>query len=186
LHWGIAAREAVPPGAQAALAAPKQPAALPPAADELDGQLDVAEQLEAIAAFEAENARAGERSLSPAQLRRLQAYGASQYKLLSERLAATRELLERAPDERYALELFVTDNPEPARMERFLLRARDMVPLSDVYLIPMGPGSPRMRVVYGAFDSERQAEEAERRLPPKYQQAFRTAPRSFAELRKQM
>ena len=47
-------------------------------------------------------------------------------------------------------------------------------------------GSQRLRVVYGSFDSAREAEDAERRLPPKYQQAFRTAPRSFSELRKQM
>ena len=72
-------------------------------------------------------------------------------------------------------------------MERFLVRARDMVPLADVFLIPMGgAGSQRLRVVYGSFDSASEAEDAERRLPPKYQQAFRTAPRSFGELRKQM
>ena len=72
-------------------------------------------------------------------------------------------------------------------MERFLLRARDMVPLSEVFLIPMGgSGSQRLRVIYGAFNNAQQAEEAEHRLPPKYQQAFRTSPRSFAELRKQM
>ena len=43
--------------------------------------------------------------------------------LLAERLAATRELLERADDERYALEFFLTENADPGRMERFLLRA---------------------------------------------------------------
>jgi len=183
LHWGIAARVAVPPAAQAVPAAAKQPAA----AGELDGQLELDEQLEAIAAFEADSAAASEPVLSPAQLRRLQAYGASQYKLLSERVAATRELLERAPDERYALELFVTDNPEPARMERFLVRARDMVPISEVFLVPVaGPGGARLRVIYGSFDSSEHARDAERRLPPKYQHAFRVWPRSFAELRKQM
>ena len=69
----------------------------------------------------------------------------------------------------------------------FLMRARDMVPLSEVFLIPMGGmGSQRLRVIYGAFDNAKQAQEAERHLPPKYQQAFRTSARTFGELRKQM
>jgi hypothetical protein len=43
-----------------------------------------------------------------------------------------------------------------------------------------------LRIVYGSFDSEREALDAERRLPPKYQQAFRASPRSFATLRREM
>jgi hypothetical protein len=69
-------------------------------------------------------------------------------------------------------------------MERFLSRARDMVPLAEVYLLPVS--ARRMRVLYGSYASEREALEAERRLPPKYQQAFRVAPRSFGELRREM
>ena len=64
------------------------------------------------------------------------------------------------------------------------MRARDLVPLSELFLIPVG--SQRLRVIYGTFDSPQQAREAERRLPPKYQQAFRASARSFGELRKQM
>jgi hypothetical protein len=41
-------------------------------------------------------------------------------------------------------------------------------------------------VVYGEFESREDALKAERRLPPKYQQAFETSPRSFAELRGQI
>ena len=130
--------------------------------------------------------------LEPARLQRLKAYSSAGQKLLSERISATREILEQAPDERYAIELFVTDNPDPARMERFLMRARDWVPLSDLFVIPMaGEGQPgrsnyRLRVVLGGFDSREAALEAARRLPPKYQQAFRTAPRSFGEIRSQI
>jgi type II secretory pathway predicted ATPase ExeA len=172
---------------QAPPAAPAKPsAARPPGnAEEFEAELELQEEAEAIA--EAEAAEARELLLSPSQRRRLQAYSTAGHKLLSERLAATRELLERAPDDGYAVELFVTENPEPARMERFLLRARDMVPLSELFLIPIGgSGAQRLRVVYGSFDSARQAQEAGHRLPQKYQQAFRTSPRSFAELRKQM
>src|SRR5205809_5227034 len=183
IQWFAAAPRAPLVPVQAA--APLPPAITPPAnnPEDLEAELELQEEAETIAAMEAD-AEPREPLLSQGQRRRLQAYATGGQKLLSERLAATRELLEQAPDEGYAIELFVTENPEPARMERFLLRARDMVPLSEVFLIPMwGSASQRMRVIYGAFDNAHQAHEAERRLPPQYQQAFRTSPRSFAELR---
>ena len=130
--------------------------------------------------------------LEPAQLQRLGAYSAAGQKLLSERISATRAVLQKAPDERYAIELFVTANPDPERMERFLMRARDWVPLSELFVIPMvREGQPdgsgyKLRVVLGGFDSREAAIEAARRLPPKYQQAFRTAPLSFGEIRSQI
>ena len=132
--------------------------------------------------------------LDPAQQSRLVAYSPAGQKLLAERIAATREVLDRAPGERYSIELFTTDNPDPARMERFLMRARDWVPLAELFVIPMAngervpPQAPRyrLRVVLGEFESHEQALEAVRRLPPKYQQAFRAAPRSFGELRSQI
>ncbi len=185
MHWFMSAPPA--PSVHVQAAVPQIPVAppLPAVAQDLESELDLQEDLETIAAPEGDTP--GEPRLSTGQRRRLDAYSTAGYKLLSERLAATRELLERAPDEGYAIELFVTDNPEPARMERFLLRARDMVPLGDVFLIPMsGPGNHRLRVIYGAFENAREAQAAQRRLPPKYQQAFRTSARSFGELRKQM
>ena len=188
LQWLLNTPQAPVVPVQAAPAKP--PVTLPRAEsnrDELEAELDVQEDMELMAAAEAEAAQPPGPLLTQSQRRRLQAYSTGGQKLLAERLAATRDLLDRAPDERYAIELFVTGNPEPARMERFLLRARDMVPLSEVFLIPMGDaGSPRLRVIYGTFDNAQQAQEAERRLPPKYQQAFRTSPRTFAELRKEM
>ena len=94
----------------------------------------------------------------------------------------------RAPDERYAIELFITENTDPARMERFLLRARDLVPLEDAVRHPDGrrAASTACAWCYGEFASREAALEAARRLPPRYQEAFRTAPRSFAELRGQI
>jgi SOS response regulatory protein OraA/RecX len=151
---------------------------------QLDAALDLLEQAEALAATEAETPAVDEPMLSAEQRQRLQAYTPGGNKLLRERIAATREVLERAPDERYALELFVTDNAEPARMERFLLRASDMVPLAEIYLLPVS--ARRMRVLYGSYASEREALAARERLPPKYQHAFRVAPRSFGELRREM
>jgi hypothetical protein len=127
------------------------------------------------------------KQLTEEQERRVAAYSAARQQLLAERLTATREVLDRAPDERYSLELFITDNTDPARMERFLLRARDLVPLERIYIIPMGTASQyRLRVVFGEFGSRDEALEAARRLPPRYQQAFNALPRTFAELRGQI
>jgi type II secretory pathway predicted ATPase ExeA len=125
--------------------------------------------------------------LSEAQAGRLAGYSPGRQPLLAARLVAARELLERAPDESYAIELFITENTDPARMERFLLRARDLVRLEELAVIPLaGGGQYRLRVVYGQFDSREAAREAEKRLPPRYQNAFQTSPRSFAELRGQI
>jgi type II secretory pathway predicted ATPase ExeA len=125
--------------------------------------------------------------LNPEQASRIARYSPAGHRLLAERIAATRNVLERAPDEGYAIELFITDNTDPARMERFLLRARELVPLEELFVIPMaGGGQYRLRVVYGEFPSRDQAAAAGKRLPPKYQEAFRTSVRSFGELRSQI
>ena len=167
-----------PPPPMAKAAPPPQPVN----DEELEAALDLEDEAEAIAAAEEEAPL-----LTPGQRSLFDSYPGGGHKLLAERLAATRELLEQADDQAYSVELFITDNPEPARMERFLQRARDLVPLADLFVIPMsGPGHRRLRIVYGRFDSEQEAQAARRRLPPKYQEAFRTWPRSFAELRGQM
>jgi len=122
--------------------------------------------------------------LRPEQLRRIEAYSTRGQPLLVERIAATREVLQRTPDAAYSVELYLTLNTDPARIERFLMRARDLVGLSNVYVIPLtGGGRTRIWVIYGIFDSVAEAEAAAQRLPPKYREAFRTVVRDFAELR---
>jgi len=174
---------------RAANVAPRPPAT-PPVPDsrpELDAALDAEEEADVLSRLEAEAESAREPRLTAAQARRLDAYSPGGQKLLAERLAATREVLDREPDDAYSIELFVTDNGEPARMERFLRRARDLVPVDELFVIPMAGGSrTRLRVVYGTFPSAAEALAARKRLPPRYQQAFRTAARSFGELRRQM
>jgi MSHA biogenesis protein MshM len=121
------------------------------------------------------------------QARRIDGYSPRGQRLLAERIAAAREVLARAPDDGYSIELFITDNTDPARMERFLLRAREMVPLEELFVIPVaGGGQYRLRVVYGEFGSRDEAAAAGKRLPPRYQQAFRTSLRRFGELRGQI
>ena len=125
--------------------------------------------------------------LRPDQVQRLSGYSPAGQRLLAERIAATHELLERVPDEQFAIELFITDNTDPARMERFLMRARGLVPLGELFVIPVArAGQYRLRVIFGEFPSRAAAIEAGKRLPPRYQQAFRASPRSFAELRGQI
>jgi septal ring-binding cell division protein DamX len=95
-----------------------------------------------------------------------------------------RERLEREPDGSYSIELFSTDNSDPARVERFLVRARELVPLDQVLVLPQLVGNRyRIRVAYGAYPDRASAAQAADRLPPKYKQAFQTDLRSFAELR---
>ena len=121
------------------------------------------------------------------QVQRLSGYSPGGQRLLTERIAATQELLERVPDEQFAIELFITDNTDPARVERFLVRARELVPLGELFVIPVARGRQyRLRVIFGEFPSRAAAIEAGKRLPPRYQQAFRASPRSFAELRGQI
>ncbi|HEX7053023.1 MAG TPA: AAA family ATPase [Burkholderiales bacterium] len=125
--------------------------------------------------------------LSPEQARRMEGYSTAGQRLLGERIAATRELLGKVAGDHYALGLFLTSNVDPARMERFLMRARDMVPLSELYVIPMRTGERyRLRVVYGNYPTLAAAEEASRHLPPKYQREFDVTTHSFKELRGQL
>ena len=121
------------------------------------------------------------------QVQRLSGYSPGGQRLLTERIAATQALLERVPDQQFAIELFITDNTDPARVERFLVRARELVPLGELFVIPVARGGQyRLRVIFGEFPSRAAAIEAGKRLPPRYQQAFRASPRSFAELRGQI
>ena len=120
----------------------------------------------------------------PEQLRRLEGYSAGRNPLLRERIAAAREKLQSEPDTSYSIELFIAENSDAARAERFLVRARELVPLSETYVIPVATGSRYfLRVSYGVYPDKEAAAEAAKRLPPKYQKAFQFELRSFAELR---
>jgi hypothetical protein len=103
--------------------------------------------------------------------------------LLAERLHATGDLLAGAPDDAYSLELYVTRNTDPARVERFLTRARSAEALDRVYVIPL-PGAPaRLWVLFGNFPSLEAAIAGRKDLPEEYQREFKSVPRSFAEIR---
>ncbi len=171
-----------PPGPSQQTPTPATPASA--AATPLAGAPPAAETKPAAAAPATEPDKPPAPLLAAEQLRRLEGYRPAGYPLLRERLAGTREKLASVPDTSYSIELFVAENSDPARTERFLGRARDLVPLSEVHVIPVATGSRYvLRVAYGIFDSEKAAAEAARRLPPKYQNAFQFQLRSLAELR---
>jgi len=115
---------------------------------------------------------------------RIAAYPVGANNLLKARLEATRDRLEREPDGSYSVELFATDNGDPARMERFLIRARELVPLGEILVTPQANnGRYRLRVTFGTYPDRNSAIQGAERLPPKYRQAFQRELRTFAELR---
>jgi len=174
----VAAAPAAPSGPAVAPAAPPTPAPAPGAAP--SQPTPAAAAVTPAPADETPPAPL----LAPEQQRRLDGYAAGRNALLRERLAATRARLESEPDTGYSIELFVAENSDAARTERFLLRARELVPLAEIYVIPLATGAGYfLRVTYGSFPSKEAAAEAARHLPPKYQNAFQLQPRSFADLR---
>jgi len=113
------------------------------------------------------------------------AYDTRGMPLLGERIAATRDVLQTAPDEALTIQLYRTLNTDPARVERFLVRARSLKTLHGMYVIPLTrPAPTRLWVVYGAFATRAQAEEALRRMPEQYHKDFQPALRSFEEVRR--
>jgi len=122
--------------------------------------------------------------LTAETIQRLAAYKPGPNPLLKERISAMRERLEREPDGSYSIELFSTDNSDPARVERFLIRARELVPLDEILVLPQFTANRyRIRVTYGTYPDRASAAQAAERLPPKYRQAFQTELRSYADLR---
>ena len=123
--------------------------------------------------------------LLPAQIERMEAYDTRGMTLLGERIAATREVLQTAPDGAVTIQLYRTLNTDPARVERFLDRARSLKTLPGIYVIPLTrPAPTRIWVVYGVFATRAEAEEAFRRLPEQYHKDFQPVFRDFGEVRR--
>ncbi len=129
----------------------------------------------------------GATPLGAEAIRRLSAYKPGPNPLLKERISAMRDRLEREPDGSYSIELFSTENSDPARVERFLVRARELVPLDEILVLPqLSANRYRIRVTYGTYPDHASAAKAADRLPPKYKQAFQPELRSYAELRENL
>ena len=123
--------------------------------------------------------------LNPEQRQRISGYQVGNQALLRARIDATLEVLDREPDDRLGIELFFTSNTDPARMERFLVRARGMEFLDAVYVVPVATaGQYRIRVFYGVSRTREAALEAERHLPDKYRRRGGPRLRTFGEMRR--
>lgn len=129
-----------------------------------------------------EKARASRLGLEASK--RIAGYQTGPNRLLKARIEATRERLAREPDESFSIELFATDNSDPGRVERFLLRAKEIVALDDLMVLPQeSAGRYRIRVTFGGYPDRNSAAQAAESLPSKYKVAFRPELRTFAELR---
>ena len=187
--WVVEREPATPPASTPVVAAPPvatPPVATPAATPVATPGADPAAPNAPIAAVQAAPAPTPPASqLERDQEQRFAGYSAAGQPLLTARLAATRQKLASVPDERVTLELYITDNSNPARLERFLQRAGDLVPLENVYVVPVVGGEGyRIWAVYGDYPDRETAAQAGRRLPPKYQKEFPLAPRTFAEVRR--
>jgi hypothetical protein len=176
-YWLLAPREAPVPVPTAPVAAAPPPAAPPPAAP--------APQPEATPPTPPPQSPAPVSRLEREQILRLAGYAPGRNPLLSASLASARERLDTEPDEHYSIELYLSDNSSPARVERFLMRARELLPLENMLMVPLESGGRyRVWALYGVYPNRQAALDAAAELPPRYLEAFRTSPRSFAELRR--
>lgn len=123
--------------------------------------------------------------LTPVQRQRIAGYPIGKQALLRARIDATVEILDREPDDRIGIELFFTSNSDPERMERFLVRARDMKFLDGVFMVPVADaGRYRIRAFYGVARTHAEALEAERQLPAKYRRRGGALLRTLGEMRR--
>ena len=106
------------------------------------------------------------------------------HKLLEQRVEATKQIMATMDKNYYSIQLFVTDNIQPDRMERFLIRAQNLVNLSDLYMHPVNnEGQAHFRVTYGIYPTRDQASAAMDELPQKYKTAFSPELYTLSELR---
>ena len=85
---------------------------------------------------------------------------------LEARYAAGIALLGGGAGGRYVVQLMMTDARDPAYLQAYLAEASRAVRQEDLYLYPSGsPESPKVGVLYGAFQTRREANEAIGALP---------------------
>ncbi|MBA4142611.1 MAG: AAA family ATPase [Nitrosospira sp.] len=105
------------------------------------------------------------------------------YALLEQRVAATQKIMGMTNGSSFTVQLFATENIQPDRMERFLVRARSLIDLSDLYVHPVTNGNQaKFRVTYGIYSSRDQANAAVPRLPERYRTSFQPEPYTLSEI----
>jgi septal ring-binding cell division protein DamX len=101
------------------------------------------------------------------------------------RTAAGRELLATSSSARYSVQLMATDPREREYLETYLAEAGRLVDPQKLYLVASGsPQSPRVGVLFGAFEARGQAADALGTLPAPLRQ-FKPYVRSVDALREE-
>lgn len=96
-----------------------------------------------------------------------------QYPVLQQRIEAAHNAFAQASADDISIQLFLTDEVRPPRIERFLTRAAKLMNLEEIYVIPVKiGGQARYRVFYGLYPSLREAQEAMSQLPARYAETF--------------
>jgi type II secretory pathway predicted ATPase ExeA len=105
------------------------------------------------------------------------------HKLLGQRIAATRELLDSGAPNLFTIHLFYTTESAPERIEDFLQRAEDIIDISNIYVTASGKRRTRFRVTYGTFEESTAAVDAMKRLPERFRKGFRLQVTTLNQLR---
>lgn len=179
LGWQLLAGEWTKGGERTALPSgiPDQALAAPPA------QTPVVESGPALAAVASAPAPAPTEEMPATGEVTFPALRADSFTLLNQRVSAARELLARNP-ERYSIQLFLTNDVQPARMERFLERAGKVVDLAQIYICPTRIGNQtNFTVIYGVYGSREAGQAAVKKLPERYQVEFSPVVRRLDEIR---
>lgn len=97
--------------------------------------------------------------------------------LFKARLAATKAMMASPDKGGFAIQLYLTDDASPARLERFLVRAKAADTLKEIYILPLKPGNKDgFRIVYGNYPDEAAARAGIQQLPQRYQDSFSLQP----------
>lgn len=175
---------AAPPAAKISMPASNAPVAAPaprlPATGASGPSISQGPQAQAAPVPAPENVRKPAEEPRPAAERQraepsdLATVNVAGFELLGQRIEAARTVLGSAAEGNLSIQLFLTDDVRPARMERFLQRASRLVNLADIYVYPtrMG-GHLKYRVMYGLYASREEASAAMAGLPQKYKTAFK-------------
>ncbi len=95
------------------------------------------------------------------------------YSLLEQRLDATRAMLNSAAKGSASIQLFYTESGQPERMEGFLMRAKKLGKLDEIYVLPIKlRGHEAFRVLYGVYANSEEARDGMAQLPERYLEAF--------------
>jgi septal ring-binding cell division protein DamX len=106
-------------------------------------------------------------------------------RLARERFEAAQRWLPEAPGDRHAIQLVTVSSEQLGLLEDFLLKASKILPMDEVYIYSVRINSQQhYRVAYGSFETQAQALDAIKNLPPSLS-VYRPYTRSVERMRSQ-